>query len=116
MNIIYEDEYGVDMYSTNSDVVPRIGESILFQDEYYRIKSVTWDIERHSVVISVTQNTVKEPADDGTDRRLSEVKNAIIKTNKRLDAQEKKSGALDEKFTSMRTFIKSQRTPNDTKQ
>ena len=111
MNIYYEDEYGVTVHSTNSNIVPRIGDSILFMEEDYRIKDITWIIERDSVVVTMTQNTIKSQP-NGTDTRLAEVKNAIIKTNRRVEVQEKKNSALSEQLTSIKYNLKH---PKETK-
>ena len=45
MKINYQDEYGEPMYSTNGDAIPSIGHSIMFRDEDYRVKNVTWLVE-----------------------------------------------------------------------
>jgi len=106
MKINYQDEYGEQLYSTNGDITPSIGQSVIFDDEDYRVKNVTWMIEHGYVIVEITQNTVrstqKESADSG---RLNEMHNAILAVNKRQDASEKKGRALNEQIGSIRKHI-----------
>ena len=106
MKIQYQDEYGESLYSTNTDVIPSIGQSVIFEDEDYRVKNVTWMIEHNYVIIEITQNMIKSSQkEDSSSGRLNEMHNAILAVNKRQDAGEKKGRALNEQLTTVRKHI-----------
>ena len=106
MKIHFQDEYGEILHSMDADVVPRVGEIVMFRDEDYRVKSVIWIIEHGYVIVEVTQNairTVQKESDNSA--RLNDMNNAILAVNKRQDASEKKGRAITEKVTSIRKHI-----------
>ncbi len=106
MKIQYEDEYGETIYTTTADMVPTTGEFIIFRDEEYRVKSVTWVIEYNTIVVVITQNMVKTSAkDDNNSGRLTEISNAILAVGKRQDVSEKKGRALTEQIGTIRKHI-----------
>lgn len=110
MKIHYQDDYYETIYTAyNKDVVPRIGDSIVFSDEDYRVKDVIWAIEIDEVIVVITQNIIRAKKDDGTDTRLAEVKNAILSIDKKVNAQEKKNKSLNEQLVSVRSYLKTQK-------
>lgn len=108
MKIHYQDEYHETIYTAyNKEVVPRIDDSIMFNDEDYRIKDVIWAIEIDEIIVVVTQNLINKQKDDGsTDTRLAEVNRAILNLDKKVNAQEKKGKLLSEQLVSVRTYLK----------
>ena len=110
MKIQYIDEYDENIHSIEGDVVPRVGEMVMFKDEDYRVKSVTWMIEHNEIVVVLTQNLIKSSQEDSTEGRLQEVKHVMLNLGKRLEAQEKKGKTLTEQLVSVRTYLRTQRT------
>jgi hypothetical protein len=116
MKIHYQDDYHETIYTAyNKEVVPRIGDAIMFDEEDYRIKDVIWAVEIDEVIVMVTQNLVKNQKEDGTDTRLAEVKSAILNLDKKVKTQEKKSKLLSEQLVSVRSYLKTQKAqkPNE---
>jgi len=106
MKIRYEDEYGELIYSSNSDIVPSIGQTVIFANENFRIKDVLWVIEQNYVIVEITQNIVKSnQKEDNNPGRFKEMNNAILTINKRQDSNEKKSRALNEQVVAIRKHI-----------
>ena len=117
MKIHYQDEYYETIYTAyNQNMVPSVGDSVMFADEDYRVSDVIWAIDQDEVIVIITQNLVKSKKEDGTDTRLAEVKNAILSLDNKVTAQEKKSKSLNEQLVSVRTYLKTQKAskPNDT--
>lgn len=106
MKINYQNEYTDLIYSANADIVPSIGQSVIFQDEEYRVKNVIWMIEHDYVSVELTQTVIRQTQKESTDSdRLRDVNNAILAVNKRQDANEKKGRALNEQIVSIRKHI-----------
>ena len=106
MKIQYQDEYGESLHIADVDVIPSVGHSVIFADEDYRVKSVTWVIEHGYIIVEITQNAVKSVQKESDNSgRLNEMHNAILAVNKRQDASEKKGRAITEKVSSIRKHI-----------
>lgn len=109
MKIKYVDEYGVVVYESESLFIPVIGDTIVFDDEDYRVKSRTLDPRSGIVMIEMTQNQIKAKASDDNGDRLAEMQRAIVQVNKRQDTQERKAGHLKEQLVSVRSYLRTQR-------
>lgn len=116
MNIIYQDEYGTGVYWGASTHPANIGDTIIVDQEEYRVKSRVFFPQEDKIVITVSQGSYRAPvaessADNG---RLNQVNAAIMQTNKRIDATEKKNRALNEQIVTVRKHI-NQRIRQDKK-
>lgn len=109
MKIRYVDEYGVDVYETESLFIASVGDTVVFDDEDYRVKSRILDPREGVVVIELTQNQVRAKASDDNGDRLAEMQRAIIQVNKRQDTQERKAGHLKEQLVSVRSYLRTQK-------
>jgi hypothetical protein len=106
MKIIYEDEYGVDLYEGPSTYPAAVGDSVILNEEEYRIKSRTFYPEQDVIVVTVTQTVIRQAQkEDKTNSRLNEMQNAIVAVTKRQDVSEKKGRALREQIGSVRRHI-----------
>lgn len=106
MQIIYQDEYGEGVYWGQNSHPASIGDTIIVDDEEYRVKSRIFYPQDDKIVITVTQGMIRSAQTESTDSgRLNEVKNAILAINKRQDASEKKGRALNEQIGSIRKHI-----------
>lgn len=117
MNIIYEDEYGTEIYSRELIVAiaPQPGDTIIIDEEDYRVKSRTFYPSNDALVVTVTQNMVRSNTTESTDNsRHNETKNAILALSKRQDASEKKNRALNEQIVTVRKHV-NQQIRKDTK-
>lgn len=106
MKIYYQDEYGVVIHTSTAAVVPSPGDTVIFQQDTYRVSSIAWEIELDQVTVSVTQNQTKLSEKDNTGDRLSDINAAIIAVGKRVDHQEKKGRLLSEQLVSVRTQLR----------
>ena len=106
MQIIYQDEYGSGVYWGQSSHPANVGDSVIVDDEEYRVKSRVFFPQDDKIIITITQNMVKSAQKESTDSgRLNEMSNAILAVNKRQDASEKKGRALNEQIGSIRKHI-----------
>jgi hypothetical protein len=117
MNIYYQDEYGEEIYGSNSTsiMIPHPGDTIIIDDDDWKAVSRTFYPQHNSVVVSITQNQVKPkaPTEDGD--RLKEMERAIVDVNKRQGLQEKRTKSLREQAMSVRKHIRqNQPKPKDT--
>jgi len=110
MQIRYVDEYGVGLYwgQTPQPIAPVIGDTVIIEEEEYRVKSRTFFPEKDVAVVELTQNQVKPKAPDEVGGRLQEMQRAIVDINKRQDSQEKKSRLLREQLVTVRQYIRNQ--------
>jgi hypothetical protein len=110
MQILYQDEYGEQLYLSESGYIPAIGDTVNLDDEDWRVRSRTFIPMQSVVVIELTQNMIKSSVkDDDNSGRLAEMQNAIMATNKRQDGQDKKHRLLSEQLVSMRTFLRNKK-------
>jgi hypothetical protein len=109
MKVYYQDEYGADLFNGDSDVIPRVGETVVIDDEDFKVKDVWWTVQGNYVTVSVSQNQMKSKASDDVGDRLAEMQRAIVQVNKRQDTQERKAGHLKEQLVSVRTYLRTQR-------
>lgn len=108
MQIRYVDEYGSGLYwgQTAQPIAPMTGDTIIIEEEEYRVKSRTFFPEKDVVVVEVTQNLVRtKDTEDGTTGRLAEMQRAIVAVNKRQDTSEKKGRMLTEQVVTIRKHI-----------
>jgi hypothetical protein len=116
MQIIYKDEYGVSLYWGVSTYPANIGDTVIIEDEEYRVKSRIFSPVKDEIIIVMTQGTYRAPvAESAVDAgRLNQLNAAIINTNKRVDATDKKTRALTDQVSSVRKHI-NQRIQQDKK-
>jgi len=116
MQIIYKDEYGVSLYWGASTHPANIGDTVIIEDEEYRVKSRIFSPIKDEIIIVMTQGSVRTPVSETASDagRLNQVNSAIMQTNKRIDATEKKNRALNEQLVSVRKHI-NQRIRQDKK-
>ena len=116
MTIIYQDEYGTGVYWGASTHPANIGDTIIVEGEEYRVKSRVFFPEQDKIVITVSQGSYRAPVAEGAvdAGRLNQLNAAIINTNKRIDATDKKSRAVTEQVGSIRKHI-NQRIQQDKK-
>ena len=116
MQIIYKDEYGVSLYWGASTHPANVGDTVIIEDEEYRVKSRIFSPEKDEIIIIVGQGSYRAPvAESAVDAgRLNQLNAAIINTNKRIDATDKKSRAITEQVGSIRKHI-NQRIQQDKK-
>jgi hypothetical protein len=116
MNIIYQDEYGTGVYWGASTHPANIGDTVVVDGEEYRVKSRIFYPQEDKIVITVSQGSYRAPvAESAVDAgRLNQLNAAIINTNKRIDATDKKSRAVTEQVGSIRKHI-NQRIQQDKK-
>lgn len=107
MNIIYEDEYGNEIYKVDSNFTPSQGDTVVLDNEDWQVKSRSFYPALDTAVISLTQTLGNTPRIDHgvTDSRLNEMKNAIMAVNKRQHAVEQKGVLLSEQISTIRTHI-----------
>lgn len=106
MNIIYQDEYGSGLYRGTSTHLANIGDTVIIEDEEYRVKSRTFIPEKDEIIVTVTQNMLKaNVAESSNNSRQSQMHNAIIELTKRQDVTEKKHRALSDQFSTVRRHI-----------
>lgn len=106
MTIIYEDEYGTELYRATSIMLPTIGDSVIISNESYRVVARVMHPEHDTVVISVTQNSVREKLSvTGDTTRLNQLGSAILAINKRQDVSEKKARTLGEQVGAVKKHI-----------
>jgi len=109
MIIIYEDEYGNGVYWGTSTYTASVGDTVVVEDEEYRVKSRMFFPQEDKVIITITQNMLKpRQSEDSGNGRLNEMNNAIIQINKRQDAQEKSNRNLREQVGTVRKHINQQ--------
>ena len=110
MQIIYQDEYGETIYSSKEDIpstqIPAAADTVVIDDEDWRVRSRVFHPAHNIVVVIITQNMIKSTQKESTDSgRLNEMNNAILAVNKRQDASEKRGRALNEQIGSIRKHI-----------
>ena len=106
MQILYQDEYGEQLFLSEGGHIPAIGDTVNLDDEDWRVRSRTFIPMQTMVVIELTQNLVKPKKEDDNSGRLAEMNNAIIAINKRQDISDKKSRMLKEQLVTVRQHIR----------
>lgn len=120
MKIIYQDEYGEEIYRSQQDIpsstIPNIGDTIVIDDEDWRVAERIFHPKQNTVVIEITQNLFRSQQKTAADTgRLAEMNRAIVELSKRQDSTEKKNRALTEQFVTVRKHI-NQRIQQDKKE
>lgn len=106
MKLIYEDDYGNQLKIMDAVHIPRIGESVFINDEYFTVTDVTWDVAENIVTVHYKENVVRSVnVSENNTGRLNAVNNAIVALNKRQDASEKKTRALTEQVGTVRKHV-----------
>jgi hypothetical protein len=107
MNILYEDEYGVELLVVKDEYPASVGDTVVIAGEEYRVKERMLFVGQNNIIIVVTQNLVKvtQKEVDTSSGRLAEMNNAIVQLNKRQDVSEKKGRALTEQVGGIRRHI-----------
>lgn len=108
MQVRYVDEYGSGLYwgQTAQPIPASIGDTVVIEDEEYRVKSRTFFPVEDILVVELTQNQVKAKAPDEIDSRLKEMQRAIVDVNNRQVLTEKRVKSLREQSMSIRQHIR----------
>jgi len=116
MKIHYEDEYETTLYIVDANNIPSINDQIVIGGNEYTVTSRIFFPEKDGVVIMVTESSASEHVAENTSDsgRLNQLNAAIINTNKRVDATDKKNRALGEQVSSVKKHI-NQRIKQDKK-
>jgi hypothetical protein len=106
MKLIYEDDYGNIYNAGTANYIPRIGDTLMFDEEYFNVTDVVWDVIAETITVHYKENVIRSVkiSENNTDR-LNAVNNAILALNKRQDESEKKTRALTEQVGSVRKHI-----------
>jgi hypothetical protein len=105
MKLIYEDDYGNIYNAGTANQIPRVGDSLMFDEEYFKVTDVVWDVMAETITVHYKENVVRSVGISENTGRLNAVNNDIIALNKRQDASEKKTRALTEQVGSVRKHI-----------
>lgn len=111
MIVVYEDDYGEELLKINnppSATIPRDGDSVIINEEDWRVKSRTFYPSQSAVVISLTQNMVRAAKNPPEDGRLQEVKASILELANKQSATEKKVRTVTEQTATIRKHINTQ--------
>lgn len=109
MIVVYEDEYGEELLKvTDAGMIPNVGDSVIMEEEDWRVKSRTFYPAQNAVVVSVTQNLVRGEQKSAEDGRLKEVKASILELANKQSATDKKVRAVTEQTVSIRKHINTQ--------
>lgn len=103
MKVNFVDEYGDTLYSDSMDTIPRVSDSVLFEEDTYRVKAVIWDIAKGDIIVelsSTPEKVIKESSPVINNQH--EVRLALQKAEKAL----KETKSLRNEFLNMRQFIK----------
>jgi hypothetical protein len=108
MQVRYVDEYGSGLFwgQTPQPIAPVIGDTVIIEQEEYRVKSRTFLPEEDVVVIELTQNQVRSAEPNEVGGRLKEMQRAIVEVNKRQELTDKRVKSLREQAMSVRQHIK----------
>lgn len=107
MEVQFVDEYEDVLHTESMDTFPRVSDSVLFEDDTYRVKSVRWDIVKNIVIVelsSTPEKIVKESAPEINNQH--EIRFALQKAERAL----KETKTLRNEFLNMRQFIKTLQT------
>jgi hypothetical protein len=119
MKIIYRDEYNETIFTNAlaSAVSPFVGDTVIFDEEDWIVKSRTFFPKYDALIIELTQTIVRQKEDNTAGARLTELGNAIINGNKRQDVSEKKARSTRDQLASVRQYVKrsTPKPPQDTK-
>lgn len=114
MRVIYQTENDEDLLDSESSFIPRVGDTVLVdEDNQFVVKEVIWNAKTQIALVVVGEPALRKAAATGSDLsgRLNEMQRAIMSTNKRLDATEKKNRSLSEQLVSIRTHVRNQPKP-----
>ena len=115
MTIVYQDEYGTGLYWGKSSHPANVGDTVIIDDEEYRVKSRVFVPEKDDIIITVTQNMLRASVEESSDNtRQNQMHNAIIELTKRQDVNEKKHRAVSDQLGSVKRGI-NQRIQQDKK-
>lgn len=115
MTIVYKDEYGNGLFWGASTHPANIGDTVIIEDEEYRVKSRIFSPEKDEIIIIVGQGSFRAPVAESADNtRQNQMHNAIIELTKRQDVTEKKHRAVSDQLGSVKRGI-NQRIQQDKK-
>jgi hypothetical protein len=114
MKILYQDEYANNIHEQDVDTVPRIGDSVMFVNEDWHVKAVTWMIERDAVIVELSQNIIRESKDTSPYEIIEDLKRTVSSVVQTQQAQDKKTRQLREQIATLRQGI-NQRIYNERK-
>lgn len=66
MKILYIDEYSQEICSLNEGVIPSIGDTVSFDEDYY-VKNIIWEPKNNSVSVVLTETLSSDKRDDITE-------------------------------------------------
>lgn len=106
MKLIYEDDYGNIYNAETANQIPRVGDSLVFDEEYFKVTDVVWDVIAETITVHYKENVVRsvKVSEDSTGRHRL-LNNAIVALNKRQDESEKKTRALTEQVGTVRKHV-----------
>lgn len=105
MRVIYEDEYGNVIFTDISEIVPMLGESVVFGEEIYRVKTREFYPADKTVAITLTQNIIRTTQQSDTSS-AKDIHVAMEALTKKQEETEKKTKNLSEQLVSVRTHIR----------
>jgi len=114
MKIYYQDDYATTIFTKDSDAVPRIGEAVVFVDEDWRVKSVTWMIEEDAVIVVLSQTIVRVAEETSLQETVQDLKKTVTAVVQTQLTQDKKTRQLREQVATLRQGI-NQRIYNESK-
>jgi hypothetical protein len=88
MKIQYVDQHLIPLYETSTDIVPRIGEKVVINEEFY-VTDVNHDPQNNSIFIILSEfkpktNTILESSNKDTDVKMSSINKLLIESFKEL--------------------------------
>lgn len=114
MKIYYQDDYAVNVFSSDDGPIPRAGESIIFGDEEWTVRSVTWFIQDSTVIVSLSQTIIRESSNLDLSKTVGDLKSTVTEVMKSQQSGEKKTRQLREQVATLRQGI-NQRIYNERK-
>jgi hypothetical protein len=118
MKIDYEDEYGNKLYQKPAgDFHPPLpGDTVVIDGQDWIVKSRAFIPQEQTVIVYVVEHIMRTQRQENSETgRLNEIHNVILALNKRQDASEKTSRALNEQISSIRKNV-NQRTQRENKE
>lgn len=88
MKLQYVDIYLNKIYETSTDIVPRVGEKVIINEEFY-VTDVNHDPQNNSVSIILSEfkpktNTISESSNKDPDVKMSSINKLLIDSFKEL--------------------------------
>jgi septal ring factor EnvC (AmiA/AmiB activator) len=108
VKIIYEDEYGEELMTGDSQVfLPLINDVVIINSEEWFVRSRTFDPYQEEIYVTLSENALKQKQEKAVpDDRLNESKSAIVALERKQAETAKKLRLLNEQVISIRTHIR----------